>query len=67
MWAVVLIVALAIPTLQASPDLSAHANSVANLDSLDLGTDLYRVTNDFMTDADRKGSFAPASIDRVDV
>jgi hypothetical protein len=35
MRAVVLVVTLAVPALQASPDLSSHADSIAHLDRLD--------------------------------
>jgi hypothetical protein len=66
-WAVILVVALALWALQAGPDLSTNTDSVADLDSLDLGADLDGMTNNFVTDADRHGSFTPAAVDSVDI
>ena len=65
MWAVVLIVILAVITLQARPNLSSYAHSVADLDCLNFVADCDRMTDDLMTDAYRQGSFAPTSVDQV--
>ncbi len=65
MWAVVLVVILAVVTLQARPDLSSYAHSIANLHRLDFGADLDSMANDFVTDADRQWSFTPASVDQM--
>ena len=67
MRTIVLIVTLALWALQASPDLSANTNSIADLSCLDFGSDLDSTADNFVADADRERSFTPAAIDGVDV
>ena len=67
MRAVVLIVILANLALQASPDLSTHANAVADLDSLNLGADFDGVADDLVANTDGKWCLAPASVDGVHI
>lgn len=65
--AVVLVVALALWALQASPDLSTHTNTVALLDRLDLRADLDGLAYNLMPDTDRKWRATPSAIDGVHV
>lgn len=67
MGAVVLVIALALRALQASPHLSANADAVALLDRLDLGADLDGLADDLVAYADGQGRTAPAAVDGVDV
>jgi hypothetical protein len=67
MWAVVLVIALALLALQARPDLSSNTHAVSDLDAGDLVTDLDSVANDLVANADRKRNFAPAPVDGVDI
>ena len=67
MRAVVLVVLLADVTLQAGLNLSSHANTVSDLDGLDLVADLDRMANDFVTDAKGERAATPTSADGVDV
>ena len=53
MRAVVFIVALALWTFQASPNLSANTDAIADLDIFDCGANLDGVPDNFMTDANR--------------
>lgn len=67
MWAVVLVIALALLALQARPDLSAHTNAVSDLDAGNLVADPDSMANDLVANADRKRNFAPAPVDGVDI
>ena len=67
MRAVILVVALALWTLQARPDLSADTDAVANLHSLDFRSNQDSLTNNFVTDANGKRSIAPAAVDGMNV
>jgi len=65
--AVVLVVTLALRALQASPDLSSHAHSVALFDGLNLGSDLDGFANDLVSDTDWEWCITPSTVDGVDV
>lgn len=67
MWAIILVVTLALWTFQARPNLSTHAHSIPSLDRLDFGSNLDGVADDFVTDCQRHGSLAPPSIDCVHI
>jgi len=67
MWAIILIIALALSAFQARPDLCTNANTVANLDVLYLGPDLDGLTYDFMTYTDGSHGFTPAAGYSVDI
>jgi hypothetical protein len=67
MWAVVLVVALALLALQARPDLSSHTDTVSDLAAGHLIADLDSMADDLMANADRKRDFAPAAGDGVNV
>jgi hypothetical protein len=67
MWAVVLVIALALLALQTRPDLSANTHAVSDLDAGDLVADLDSMANDLVANADRKRNFAPAPVDGMDI
>ena len=66
-WAVVLIIALAELALETSLDLGADANAVPHFHCADFWADLDSLPDDFVTDAQREGGFAPATSDGVDI
>ena len=51
-WAVVLIIALALLALPARPDLSPNSDTVSNFAAGHLVANLYSATNNFMANAD---------------
>ena len=67
MWAVVLVVALALFALQARPYLCSNADSVANLDGLHLVTDLDGLADDLVSDTDWQWAVAPSTVNGVDI
>lgn len=64
---VVLVVCLAELALQAGTDLSAHTNTVSNLNGCHLIADFYSLANDFMTDADGKRAITPTASDGMNI
>jgi hypothetical protein len=60
MGAVVLIVTLAIFAFETSPDLCADANSVANLDGLDILSHFHSATDYFVANSERSWVVAPS-------
>lgn len=66
-WAIVLVVAFALRALQAGPDLSTDADTVALLDGLDLGADLDGLADDLVADADGQRCTTPAAVDCVNI
>lgn len=66
-WAVVLVVALALWALQASPDLSTNTSTVANLECRDFGANFYDLADHFVTDSDRGWGVTPTASDGVDI
>jgi hypothetical protein len=66
-WAIVLIVALALRALEASPDLSTNANAVADLASCHGISDFNCFPDDLVTDTDWQRRLTPASVDGVDI
>lgn len=67
MWAIVLVVRLALLALQASMNLSTNTDTVADLDGRHLRSDLDGLTNNFVSYADRKVHITPATSDSVNV
>ncbi len=67
MRAVVLVVALALRTLQAGPDLSTDANTVTDFAGCHSISDFYGFTNDLVADADWQRRVTPASINCMDI
>lgn len=67
MRAVILIVRLADPALQASLNLSTDTNAIANLHSRHLVANFDSLSYDLMTNADRDSSWSPATCDGMDV
>ena len=67
MWAVVLVVALALFALQARPYLCSNADSVANLDGLHLVTDLDGLADDLVSDTYWQRAVAPSTVNGVDI
>jgi hypothetical protein len=63
MWAVILIVALALGTFQASPDLSTNTNSIAFLYGLNSISDSDGFSYDLMAYADWQWRITPATVD----
>ncbi len=61
MRAVILIIGFAYLAIQASPDLSSDANTVANLDRGHFITDLDGLPNDFVTHTHWQGRFSPSA------
>lgn len=59
--AVVLLVGLAVVTVQACANLRTNTDSVAHLDSLDLAANLDSPADDLVANAERHGSIAPAA------
>lgn len=59
--AVVLLVGLAVAAVQVGADLSTAADSVANLDRLDVFADLDSLSNDLVADTDGQRAVAPAT------
>ena len=67
MRAIILIVALALRALQARPYLRTHPDTIADLDGLDLVSDLHGVADDFVTDRQGERCITPAAVDGMDV
>ena len=65
MRAVILIVALALRALQARPYLRTYADTVADLDRLDLVSDFDGVSDDLVADRQGKRGITPAAVDGV--
>lgn len=65
--AVVLLVRLAVVASEIGADLSTDTDAVADLDVLDLASDLDGTTDDFVAYAEGEGSLAPSTSDGVDV
>lgn len=65
--AVVLVVGLAGTAFQARVNLRANANSVPDVDTLDVGADACGVSNDLVAYYERKLGFAPAGGERMNV
>lgn len=65
MWAVILVVALALRALQARPDLGTNTSTVANLECRNLGSNFYDLANDLVADSDGCWRFTPATCDGV--
>ena len=59
--AVVLLVSLALITVQVGLDLGTDTHTVANLDRLDVFADFDGLTNDLVADTDRERALAPAT------
>jgi hypothetical protein len=66
-WAVVLVIALALLALQARPDLSSNTDTVSDLDAGHLVADLDSMANDLMANADRKRNFTPTTGDGMNI
>lgn len=66
-WAIVLVVRLALLTLQARPNLRTATDTVADLASCDLRSDLDGLAYDFVANADWESGFTPATSDGVNV
>ena len=64
---IILLIGLADLTLKARTDLRSHTNAVSDLHGRDLVPNFDRFADDFMTDADRKGTLAPAAVNGVDI
>ena len=67
MWAIILIVALALWALQTRPDLGTDTSTVADLECRDLGANFYNFANDFMANGDGSWRFTPTSSDGMDI
>lgn len=67
MWAIVLIVTLALWALQARPNLGTDTSTVADLECRDLGANFYDLANDLMTDGDWCWRFTPTSCDGMNI
>ena len=67
MWAVVLIITLALLALEAGPDLSSNTDPVSNLAAGHLVANLDCMANNLVANTDGQRNFTPASIDAVDV
>jgi hypothetical protein len=67
MWAVILVVALALLALQARPNLRSNTDTVPNLDAGHLVADLDSMANDLVSNADGKRNLAPASRNGVNI
>ena len=65
--AVVLLVGFAVFAGQIGADLSTNAYAVPDFNRLDVLANFYGFANDFVADTDWKGSFAPATVDGVDI
>ena len=66
-WAIVLVVALALWALEASPDLSSDANTVSHFASFYSIPNLDGLADDLVADADGHRCVTPASSDGVDI
>lgn len=72
-WAVVLVIGLALWALQARPDLSSDTDTISHLDSGDLVSNLDGLSNDFVTSTNSwvlvygKLAVAPTASDCVDI
>lgn len=66
-WAVILLVGLAVVASEIGSDLSTDTNAVSDFDVLHLASDLDGATNNFVADAKRKRNLAPTAGDRVNV
>lgn len=67
MWAIVLLIGFADLAFEAGLDLSAYADTIADLDGGHLGADFDGLPNDFMADTEWQRTIAPPSGDGVDV
>lgn len=67
MWAIVLVVALALRALQARPDLSTNTGTVANLECRDLRSNFYDLADNLVADSNGCWGFTPASCDGVHI
>lgn len=67
MRAIILIIALALRTLEASPDLGTDTHTVADFDRLDFRADFDGVAYDFMAHSNWEWAFTPPAIYGVDV
>jgi hypothetical protein len=67
MWAVILIVTLALLALETRPNLCSNTDTVPNLDAGHLVADLDSMANDLVSNADGKRNFAPAPGNGVNI
>ena len=65
--AVVFLIGFAVFASQIGADLSTNTYAIPDLDGLDVLANLNRFADDFVSDADRHDSVAPAAIDCVNV
>ena len=66
-WAVVLLIRFADLAFEAGLDLSAYADTIADLDGGHFWPHLDSLSDDFMPDAEWQRTIAPPSIDGVDI
>lgn len=66
-WAVVLLVGLAVAASQVGANLGTNTDTVADLDGLDILSDLDSTANNLVTDAEWEWGTTPTTGDGVDV
>lgn len=67
MQTIVLVVRLAYFALQTRPDLSSHSDAVSDFAERDFRTRFDDFADDFVADAERELSLAPAAGDSVEI